>query len=276
MGNARRLGGECGHRLTAAIGVVRVPGDISSELVAEAVVALTRGDLAQRHFDETGDIAESVRHPGVFLSIANLVELMLTQSNNNATDRVLELIGGPAAVTAWLRSIGIYEMRVDNSVNALLCKFYGLPVGSSAMKGYLEKFSSEVERDRVNGTPQAEFESALDDTTTPRAMLALLEVLFDGHLLSIESREFLMGVMTRCETGPGRIKGQLPPGTVVAHKTGTIGGTVNDAGLIVLPENRGRVILSIYTKGSQIPRYEDREPLLAELARTVYDLFAFA
>jgi hypothetical protein len=45
VSHARHLGGERRHRLATTIGIVRVPGDISSELVAEAIVALTRGDL---------------------------------------------------------------------------------------------------------------------------------------------------------------------------------------------------------------------------------------
>jgi hypothetical protein len=45
VSHARHLGGERRHRLAATVGIVRVPGDISSELVAEAVVALARGDL---------------------------------------------------------------------------------------------------------------------------------------------------------------------------------------------------------------------------------------
>ena len=45
VSHTRHLGGERRHRLAATVGIVRVPGDISSELIAEAVVALTRGDL---------------------------------------------------------------------------------------------------------------------------------------------------------------------------------------------------------------------------------------
>lgn len=45
VSHARHFGGERRHRLAATVGIIRVPGDISSELVAEAVVALTRGDL---------------------------------------------------------------------------------------------------------------------------------------------------------------------------------------------------------------------------------------
>ncbi len=233
-------------------------------------------EVTQRHFDETGDIAQSVSHPGVSLSVANLAELMITQSNNNATDRVLELVGGPPAVTNWLRSIGVEGMRVDTSVNELLRKFYGLPDGAPSMKGYLAKFPTEEERERANGLTQPEFDEALPDTTSPVAMVDLLEKVFEGDALTPASRDFLYGVMGRCQTGQNRIRGQLPPRTLVAHKTGTIGGTVNDAGVIELPAGGGRVAVAIYTKGSEILRYTEREHLIGEIARSIYDFYLYA
>lgn len=234
-----------------------------------------RVEIGARHFEETGDIAQSVPHPGVSLSLANLIELMLTQSNNNATDRILDVLGGPSEVTAWLRSLGIEAMRVDNNVNDLLGKFYGLPEGAPSMKAYLAKWTSEEERERINGLPQPDFDEGVEDTTTPDAMVELLRLLFASDLLAAHSRTFLDEVMTRCQTGPGRIKGALPPDTIVAHKTGTVGGTVNDAGIIYLPDRKGRVALAIYTKGSPILPYTAREPMIAEIARSVFDYFAF-
>lgn len=233
-------------------------------------------EITPRHVAETGEIAQSVIHPGVTLSALNLLELMLTQSNNNATDRVLELIGGPAAVTAWLRALGIADMRVDHSVNDLLAAFYGLPPGSSAMAGYLAKFPDEAAREAANGRSSAAFDDGAADSATPAAMVDLLRALFAGDVLTPASRDILHGVMSRCQTGEGRIKGLLPPGTPVAHKTGTIGGTINDCGIIELPAGRGRLALAIYTKGSTILRYADREPIMADVARSVFDLFAFA
>lgn len=245
------------------------------QLVDEGRLTLDRlVEITPRHVAETGEIAQSVIHPGVALSALNLLELMLTQSNNNATDRVLELIGGPAAVTAWLRTLGIADMRVDHSVNDLLAAFYGLAPGSRAMEGYLAKFPDEAAREAVNGRSSAAFDDGASDSATPAAMVDLLHALFAGDVLSPASRDILHGVMSRCQTGEGRIKGMLPPGTLVAHKTGTIGGTINDCGIIDLPAGRGRLALAIYTKGSTILRYADREPIMAEVARSVFDFFA--
>ena len=72
-------------------------------------------------------LAETFPHPGIQLSVANLIEVMITESDNTATDVCLELAGGPAAVTENLRRLGITDFRVDRSVREILMDFYGLP-----------------------------------------------------------------------------------------------------------------------------------------------------
>jgi beta-lactamase class A len=80
--------------------------------------------------------------------------------------------------------------------------------------------------------------------------------------------------MRRCQTGEARLKGILPANTEVAHKTGTIGGTTNDVGIITLPDNAGHVAISVFVKSSEkeIPA---REQVIAEIARSAHDFFLF-
>ena len=78
--------------------------------------------------------------------------------------------------------------------------------------------------------------------------------------------------MSRTVTGQGRIKGLLPAGTPVAHKTGTIGGVANDVGYVTLPDGR-RFAVAIFTSASTTPP-PSRERAVAETARVLYDFFA--
>ena len=89
-------------------------------------------------------------------------------------------------------------------------------------------------------------------------------------------RLLLLTLLAACgdPDGPLRIKGLLPPGTEVRHKTGTIGGTTNDVGIITLPGEAGHVALAIFVKGSRRPS-ADVEPVIAQIARAVYDYFLF-
>ena len=81
--------------------------------------------------------------------------------------------------------------------------------------------------------------------------------------------------MYRCQTGENRLLGMLPPGTRVAHKTGTIGQTTNDAGVIELPGGLGHVVTVVYIKESKLPDNPSMEPVIAQIARAVHDYFVF-
>lgn len=235
----------------------------------DRMVEVTQGDV-----DRTGEVGNRLIHPGVTLSVANLMELMLTQSNNTATDKVLTLAGGPAAVTAWLRANGITGMQTDRDVNDLLNEFYGIPAGSPFVKTVMARGPDNMAAiEKAAYSANLAFEKDPRDTAAPSAMVDLLGKLLAGSVLKPESRAFLLGVMERCESGQARIKGILPAGTTVAHKTGTIGGTINDVGMITLPGNRGHLLIAVYTKSSSLPAAQ-RERAIAEISRSLFDYFA--
>ncbi len=80
--------------------------------------------------------------------------------------------------------------------------------------------------------------------------------------------------MERCETGLNRLKGRLPADTVVAHKTGTIGRTTNDVGIVTLPGDAGHVIVVAFVKQSDLA-VPERELAIANVARAAHDYFLF-
>jgi beta-lactamase class A len=93
-------------------------------------------------------------------------------------------------------------------------------------------------------------------------------------MLKPESAELLLDIMRRCRTGEARLKGLLPQGTEIAHKTGTIGSSTNDVGIITLPANAGHVAIAAFVKSSE-KDVTARERAIAEIARAVHDFFLF-
>lgn len=213
----------------------------------------------------------------VRLPLSALLARMVSHSDNTASDLVLEQAGGPAAVTARLRSLGIADMRVDRPESQLLLDFYGVSTPPPADRWTLGEVERRMDAVRPLRRRAAAERFARDprDTATPDAMAALLTRLQRGELLSPASTQRLLELMTQSPTGPGRLRGQLPRGTPVAHKTGTTGTTggrtagVNDAGIITLPDGT-HLVMVVFVKDApgDIPTAESA---IARLARAAYE-----
>lgn len=219
-------------------------------------------------------IAETLPHPGVALSAANLIELSLTVSDNTATDMLLQAVGGPRAVTAWLKAKGIVGQRVDRSIVRLLIDVSGHAPDPALADGPalatfmpVEPWKSDDEKWPVNPA----FDADPRDTSTPAAMVALLSGLHRGTLLKPDTTAFLFAVLARCKTGAKRVKALLPAGTPWAHKTGTLPGISNDVGVLTLP-NGHRVAVAVFSKG--VADGDVRDTKLAAIGRLIYDGFA--
>jgi beta-lactamase class A len=197
---------------------------------------------------------------------------MITESDNTATDVSMELAGGAAAVTEYLQNLGITEFRVDRTTREILMDFYGL--SGATPEDVAEAISNDPSLVQAQIDPNPDFEADPRDHATPLAMLQLLLAIDGGTALSPESREFLLGVMSRTRSGPGRLKGLLPMGTPVAHKTGTAGGIANDVGYVTLPDGR-RFAIAVYTNSNETS-VSDRDRAIAEIARMLFDYFYLA
>ena len=253
----------------------------STYKVAIATTVLDRVDKGELSLDQlvavppdmrvAGEIAlaETFPHPGIQLSVANLIEVMITESDNTAADVCMELAGGSAAVTKNLRRLGITDFRVDRTTREILMDFYGLPAATP--EAVAEAISNNPALVMAQADPNPDFEADPRDHATPLAMLKLLLAIDGGTAMSAESSAFLLGVMSRTRTGPNRIKGLLPKGTPVAHKTGTTGGVANDVGYITLPDGR-RFAIAVFTNSSETSM-SDRDRAVAEIARSLFDYF---
>ena len=118
---------------------------------------------------------------------------------------------------------------------------------------------------------RARYTSDVRDTSTPDDMAALLVRLQRGDLLPWPYGEQLLERMSHAKTGPGRLKGRLPPDTIVAHKTGTTDVVINDVGIITLPENGGHLVLAVFVmNGGRVPAMQNA---VADIAAAAYESF---
>ena len=234
------------------------------------------------HVVTYGALSDFFDTPGSRLTIQNVLGLMLRISDNIATDLLFREAGGAEAITARMRASGAEGIRVDRTTRALIANFLGRDEATVANPMPPAEYnrlvtaenSSQLDEGRLTELNRT-FNADPRDTATPRAMAALLRKIWKREILSEESSALLIDIMARCETGANRIPGALPPGTPVAHKTGTIGESTNDVGVITLPGDAGHVITVVFVKESKLPSNEAMEPVIAEIARASHDYFVF-
>jgi beta-lactamase class A len=214
------------------------------KLTRNALIEVVRQDVTL-DFSEVGHRWPKQRR----FPLDELLLLMVAKSDNTAVETLYRIGGGAAAITARLRGWHLDGIRIDRS-------------------------ERQCNRDAAKSMPR--FIADPRDTATPDGTVQMLKRVFGGELLSASSTARLVEILEATTTGAGRIKGLLPAGVVVAHKTGTTGtanglnGSTNDVGVIALPNGAGQLALAVYVKGSARD-LAAREMVIARIAKAAFD-----
>jgi beta-lactamase class A len=224
-----------------------------------------------------GPLGDIQWRPGLSFSASALLEAMITTSDNTSTDVLYRVAGGPAAVHAYLQALGLKDIYPARTIRELLRDVLSIPAPSSPAISLADQFrrmkpKQAAERRAKAYRANPAYDADPRDQATPNAMLGLLSKIWQEDGVSPSARSMMLTLMERCTTGPKRIRGRLPAGIVVADKTGTLAGTVNDVGFITLPDGKGHIAIVVFVKGSEAPP-ATRETVIADIARLVYDYF---
>lgn len=178
---------------------------------------------------------------GSSVSLSELLRYAVSESDGSASDILMNLAGGSPPIMAYLKSLGINNIIIKNTERE---------IGSDNRVQYR-------------------------NWAKPNEAVALLRLVQQGKGLSPTSRAFLLRIMTETETGLNRLKGQLPTGTVVAHKTGTswtidgVTAATNDIGLITLPNGK-HIAIAVFVSDAKTDS-KTREAVIARIARAAWD-----
>jgi beta-lactamase class A len=182
------------------------------------------------------------RYPNanVDVPLRELIRLAVGESDNGAEEVLLRIIGGPSVVQSYIRSLGISAFQLLDSERDL------------------DHDESLQYRDWIE----------------PAAAVQLLERLRNNPPISPAANAFLIQTLTNSVTGPHRLRAGLPPGTVLAHKTGSSGthggitAVTNDIGLITLPDGR-KLAIAVFVTNSRADE-DTREGVIARIGEAAY------
>jgi beta-lactamase class A len=165
---------------------------------------------------------------GTPMTIRRLCELMITVSSNFAANILIDRLGA-ANVQRTVVSLGAGGMQVLRGVE-----------------------------------DQKAFDKGLNNTTTARGLLVLFDAIAHGKAVDAASDGAMVEILKRQQFNDG-IPAGVPPGTAVAHKTGSITRIHHDAGIVVGPRP---YVLVILVRG--IEDQKTSAALMADLSRQVY------
>jgi beta-lactamase class A len=206
--------------------------------LAQAVM-MTPQDRSVFNLPDTREITDQ----GYQTTVGELLARAISASDNTAFDRLIQLAGGPGAVAAEMRAKGVGGIRVAGPEREVQSRLAGLGAWKAAYGvGTAFKDARAKLSDRTREAAMHRYVGNPPDGATPVGLVKGLVALDRFRLLSPQSTELLIGLMRQAKTGPMRLKGGLPAGWSIAHKTGTgqdwQGGSVgiNDVGLITAPD----------------------------------------
>jgi beta-lactamase class A len=178
---------------------------------------------------------------GVELSVRDLLRFAISESDGTASDVLMKLAGGRVSVQMYLTDLPVPDMIVLNT-------------------------EKELGQD---------WRAQYRNSASPEAAVALLRALYERRGLSESSQALLLKLMIESTPGAKRLKGLLPAGTIVAHKTGTSGtqngvtAATNDIGIITLPKGK-HLAIAVFVTDSPADE-ATREGVIAKIAKAAWD-----
>lgn len=231
------------------------------EIAIDQTVTIKRGDL------QSGLLRDDFRGERMQFSVRDLLTDAVSKSDNTAADALLQLVGGPAAVSAFLQRHGIKGMRVDQGEAGASVVFSGLTLNQQPP-------ADETDAQQLTRRRRGYDAYLLDprNRSSPDAAFSFLAKLWRSELLSPASTQRLIALMV-AQTTPARLRAGLPPAVQLADKCGTSytlenrTAAFNDIGILSWPDGHV-VIVAAFLSGSTAPLNE-RNAIFADLARDV-------
>ncbi|MDB5147753.1 MAG: Beta-lactamase [Mucilaginibacter sp.] len=176
------------------------------------------------------------------IPIRELLSYMVSLSDNVACDVLIKILGGIDKVNDYIHSLGVKNIAFK---------------------------ATEVQMAQAWPVQYTNWAEVTDLTH-------LLDIAFKPNFLSPAGNAYLWKIMQETSTGPKQIKGLLPAGTIVYHKTGRSGtndkgitAATNDIGIITLPNGK-HLAIAIFVSDTPVDM-PMRESVIARIAKAAFD-----
>lgn len=233
------------------------------------VVTLRKPDIAVFH----SPIAAKIGENGFQTTIGDLMRRAMQQSDNTANDFLMRRAGGPEAIRAMISAKGLGAIRFGPGERLLQAKTAGLAWRPEYSLGRAFQTARAQLSDTTRLNAMNAYLASPPDGAAPSAIARALLRLKNGDLLSASGTRYLLALMAGSETGRARLRGGVPVGWTLAHKTGTgqdyKGRTAgfNDIGLLTAPDGTTYSVAVLIADSTQpVPQ---RQKLMQNVAAAI-------
>lgn len=213
-------------------------------------------------------VSANITPEGYPIKVKDLLRRALVTSDNAANDKLMRLVGGPEVVRDVIERKGLDGITVGAEERHLQARIAGMVWKDSYGDGSFNQVRARLKPEVRDAAMAAYLANPLDGAT-PVGIVRALSGLKQGQLLSQTSSQVILDDMADARTGPRRLRGGLPPGWSIAHKTGTgqdwRGASVgiNDIALITAPDGH------VYAVAVMIRRTRQPVPARLEMMQSV-------
>ncbi|HIU86328.1 TPA: class A beta-lactamase [Candidatus Spyradomonas excrementavium] len=179
------------------------------------------------------------------ITISRLLQYMISESDNNACDILIDYAGGVGQIASYVHNIGYENIKI--TVNE-------------------KDMNENIEKQYAN-------------TASTIDIARLMKSVDEGKILSEKSTDFLKNLMLKTTTGENKIKAGLPDGIIVGHKTGSssrknnrIKIADNDAAFVVLPD--GEVYYLVVFLQDSVLSDSKNADLFRRISEVVFEEFS--
>ncbi len=268
FGSGREIAVNAGRRFPTA-STVKVPilFALYRKAAAGEIDLQRRVALEEFHRTAGSGVLQDL-DPGIQPTVRDLATLMITVSDNQATDMLYQLLGG-AYVQQVATEIGMTETRTPRTIRALLYDMVGMDERNLA-HGY------DMNRELLRTGARNAGGWALgigddNDVSTPQDMVTLLARIYAGEDPSRAACDAMIDILKRQKFNT-ILPLLLPAEIETAHKTGSLHGVRNDVGIVYAPEESGGpYAIAIMSRNLADPIGGAR--VLADISRAVWDAF---
>jgi beta-lactamase class A len=213
---------------------------------------------------------------GLLPTVRDLLTLMIIISDNTATDMVINRLG-IQSITKSMRALGLQNIHLPLTIRQIFETI--LPSADPTQDPYAIALENKDFTPPANAAGYSK--GPENNVSTPRDMTSLLELIYTGRAASRDSSNEMLRILLK-QTLNDRLPRFLPPGTRVAHKTGTLDGFRNDAGILYV-DDKQHVAVTVFSQwdskavdgdpAAERQRMFDIDSAFGHIARAIFEYY---